>query len=111
MPTSSDPNSGPPPASRWARRKPEAAARLEAAKAALADLSNRLTVPAENLLTPDTVRRLCWDWQPPADPDDVPAAVEAFLADAGARHWQRELTVPILSEALQAAAAEEPPEG
>lgn len=104
MPTSSDPQSGPPPASRWARRKPEAAARLDAAKAALADLSQRLTVPAENLLTPDTVRRLCWDWTPPASPDDVPAAVEAFLAEAGARRWQRELTVPILSDALRATA-------
>ncbi|MBJ7384245.1 MAG: ribonuclease D [Mycolicibacterium sp.] len=110
MPTSADPQSGPPPASRWARRKPEAAARLDAAKAALADLSRRLTVPAENLLTPDTVRRLCWDWTPPASPDDVPVAVEAFLADSGARRWQRELTVPILSDALQATATVGDPE-
>ncbi len=31
--TPSEPQNGPPPASRWARRKPEAAARLEAARA------------------------------------------------------------------------------
>ncbi len=54
----------PPPASRWARRKPEAAARLEAARAGLAELSQRVSVPAENLVSPDIVRRLCWDWQP-----------------------------------------------
>ncbi len=34
-PEVSEPQNGPPPASRWARRKPEAAARLEAARAGL----------------------------------------------------------------------------
>lgn len=97
-PTSQEPSNGPPPASRWARRKPEAAARLDAAKAALAELSERVSVPAENLLTPDVVRRLCWDWQPV---DDTAGAVEEFLRDAGARDWQRELAVPVLAAALR----------
>jgi ribonuclease D len=46
------------------------------------------------------VRRLCWDWQPA---DDVAAAVENVLRDAGARPWQRELTVPVLAAALSSA--------
>jgi ribonuclease D len=100
LPTSSEPQAGPPPASRWARRKPEAAARLEAARAGLSELSQRLSVPSENLLTPDTLRRLCWDWQPPEDADDTAAIVDAFLTEAGARPWQRELTVPVLTVAL-----------
>jgi ribonuclease D len=100
LPTSSEPQAGPPPASRWARRKPEAAARLEAARAGLTELSQRLSVPSENLLTPDTLRRLCWDWQPPEDPDDTAAIVDAFLTEAGARPWQQELTVPVLTVAL-----------
>lgn len=104
LPTSSDPQTGPPPAARWARRKPEAAARLEAVRAGLADLSQRVNVPSENLLTPDTVRRLCWDWQPVPDTASV---VEAFLAEAGARAWQRELTVPVLAAALETAASAE----
>lgn len=104
LPTSSDPQTGPPPAARWARRKPEAAARLEAVRAGLADLSQRVNVPSENLLTPDTVRRLCWDWQPVPD---TAAVVEAFLAEAGARAWQRELTVPVLAQALETAASAE----
>ncbi|UNB50156.1 ribonuclease D [Mycolicibacterium sp. YH-1] len=104
LPTSSDPQTGPPPAARWARRKPEAAARLEAVRAGLADLSQRVNVPSENLLTPDTVRRLCWDWQPVPDTASV---VEAFLAEAGARAWQRELTVPVLAQALETAASAE----
>lgn len=99
LPTSSEPQTGPPPAARWARRNPEAAERLERARGGLTALSERVSVPAENLLTPDTVRRLCWDWQAPAD-GDVRGAVETFLTEAGARPWQRELTVPVLTEAL-----------
>lgn len=101
QPEISEPQNGPPPASRWARRKPEAAARLEAARASLAELSQRVSVPTENLITPEVVRRLCWDWQPV---DDVEAAVDEFLRDALARPWQRELVVPVLAAALATAA-------
>lgn len=96
-PTGSEPLNGPPPPARWSRRKPEAAERLEAARGALTELSQRVSVPTENLLTPDTVRRLCWDWKPVPD---VGAAVEEFLMQAKARPWQRELTVPVLAAAL-----------
>ena len=54
-------------------------------------------MPPENLVSPDVVRRLCWDWQPA---DDTGAAIDDFLRDAGARPWQRELAVPVLAEAL-----------
>src|SRR6476620_5294796 len=87
-PEAQEPSNGPPPASRWARRKPEAAVRLEAARTALTELSQRISVPTENLVSPDLVRRLCWDWQPAAD---TATAVDEFLRDAGARPWQREL--------------------
>jgi ribonuclease D len=40
-PASAEPSTGPPPASRWARRKPEAAVRLEAARSRIADLAQR----------------------------------------------------------------------
>lgn len=96
-PTGAEPVNGPPPTSRWSRRKPEAAERLEKARAGLTELSQRVSVPAENLLTPDTLRRLCWDWQPVSD---VAAAVDEFLAQAGARPWQRELTGPVLTAAF-----------
>ncbi|MGV0792385.1 HRDC domain-containing protein [Mycolicibacterium sp. XJ1819] len=99
-PPAQEPSTGPPPASRWARRKPEAAARLEAVRTALTELSQRLSVPKENLLSPDVVRRLCWDWQPKPDAEATAAAINTFLRDAGARPWQRELTVPALTEAL-----------
>ena len=89
---------GPPPAARWSKRKPEAAERLEAARTGLAELSQRVSVPTENLVSPDVVRRLCWDWQPVQDTE---AVVDEFLRDAKARPWQRELVVPVLSSALE----------
>ena len=89
---------GPPPPARWSRRKPEAAARLEAARAALNEVSRRVGVPAENLITPDLVRRLCWYWEIADDPVE---AVEEFLRTGLARPWQRELAVAVLAQALQ----------
>jgi ribonuclease D len=96
-PEIAEPLSGPPPPPRWAKRKPEAAARLDAAKSSLSELSQRVSVPTENLLSPDLVRRLCWDW---TDTVEVATAVDVFLRDNGARAWQRTLTVPVLAQAL-----------
>lgn len=92
--------SGPPPPARWARRRPEAAARLDTARAALRELSGRVTVPTENLVTPELIRRLCWDWETPAG-DDIAAVIDEILAAGQARNWQRELAVPVLAAALQ----------
>jgi ribonuclease D len=99
LPDVHEAQTGPPPAARWSRRKPEAAVRLESARSGLIELSQRLSVPTENLISPDTVRRLCWDW---AGAEDVHGAIDAFLRDAQARPWQRELVVPVLTGALTA---------
>lgn len=95
LPDINEPLTGPPPPVRWSRRKPEAAVRLEAARAALAELSRQVGVPTENLISPDLVRRLCWDWSGGGQP-----AVEDFLRDGGARQWQRDLVDPVLAGAL-----------
>ena len=95
-----EPPNGPPAPARWARRRPEAAVRLDAARAALRELSERVNVPTENLVTPDLIRRLCWDWDD-VTTGDVAAAIDRFLAAGQARNWQRELTVPVLAAALQ----------
>ncbi len=94
LPPVSLPSDGPPPAPRWASREPEAAARLAQARAALTGLSEQVSVPVENLLAPDLVRRLMWE--PPTDRD-----VAAFLTAAGARPWQVELTAPLLTATLR----------
>lgn len=97
LPELSESQNGPPPVMRWSKRKPEAAAYLEAARAAITEVSARVAVPTENLVTPELVRRLCWDWQPAEDPN---GAVDEFLRNAGARNWQRALVVPALADAL-----------
>lgn len=96
-PDTAEPQNGPPPAARWSKRKPEAAARLEAARSALAEVAARVNVPIENLVSPELVRRLCWDWKETAD---TTGAVATFLREGGARSWQRELAVPALARAL-----------
>ena len=92
-PAAAEAPNGLPQVSRWRRRKPEAADRLQAVREGLTELSEQLQVPTENLLLPELVRRLCWDWQPGTD-------IDAFLRDGGARPWQRELVVPVLEAAL-----------
>jgi ribonuclease D len=57
--------------------------------------ANRL--PPENLITPDSVRRLAWTPPDPLDED----AVRVVLAGFGARRWQIELTAPGLTRALR----------
>ncbi len=91
---------GPPPVRSWRDRDPDAAARVVAARAALAELSTDRSVPVENLLAPDLVRRLCWS------PPDVltPAAVADALTAGGARPWQVALSADLLTEALGTAA-------
>ncbi|OBK16234.1 HRDC domain-containing protein [Mycobacterium asiaticum] len=96
---------GPPPPSRWGRRKPDAAARLEAVRAALSELSGRVHIPAENLVAPDLIRRLCWDWDElGAGAADAATVIEEFLRAGQARPWQRELAVPALAAAMIRAA-------
>ncbi len=90
------PNDAPPQPRMWTAKDPVAAARLVAVREAMTALSNEHHIPAENLLTPDYLRRLVW--RPP-----VPAteeSVDARLALLGARPWQRELTVPVLTPLL-----------
>ncbi|MFF0529849.1 HRDC domain-containing protein [Nocardia amikacinitolerans] len=103
LPPLTQPFDGPPPPNRWERRDPIAAARLARARAAMGELSLEHAIPVENLLSPDLVRRLCWDGLPEYDRGDtaeLAAAVDGFLKSGGARPWQRELAVPRLTIAL-----------
>ncbi|WP_406063211.1 ribonuclease D [Streptomyces sp. NBC_01077] len=91
---------GPPPPRAWADKDPIAAARLSAARTAVSALAEELNLPQENLITPDTVRRVCWEPPAPATPETVAAA----LTGHGARPWQVGLVTPLLVKALTATA-------
>jgi ribonuclease D len=93
---------GPPPARAWADRDPDAAARLSATRSAVSEIAEQHRLPTENLLAPDTIRRLAW--APPADADL--RIVSTFLREHGAREWQIGLTAQALTDAI---ATEAPP--
>ena len=87
---------GPPPARAWAERDPDAAARLAASRAAVGEIAEQHRLPTENLLSPDTVRRMAW-----TPPKQIDAGIVAeALREHGAREWQISLTAAALAEAL-----------
>lgn len=89
---------GPPPARAWTSRDPAAADRLSAARAALTEIAEQHSVPVENLLSPEMLRRVAWD---PPDPVTEDAIAEA-LAERGARPWQIRLTAYAVAAAFSA---------
>lgn len=85
-----------PPPRAWADRNPEADVRLKTARAAIVALSEELSIPVENLLTPETLRRVAWT--PPETLDS--ASIGAALAEWGARPWQIEATSQSIAQAF-----------
>ncbi|MFJ8490310.1 HRDC domain-containing protein [Streptomyces sp. NPDC094038] len=98
LPQPGQPVTGPPPPRAWADKDPAAAARLSAARAAVSALAEQLTMPQENLVSPDTVRRICWEPPQVVDAETVGAALVGY----GARPWQVEQVTPVLVAALSA---------
>ncbi|MFE5585687.1 ribonuclease D [Kitasatospora sp. NPDC056531] len=99
LPPAAAPHDGPPPPRAWAEKDPVAAARLSGARAAVSDLAERHNLPAENLITPDLVRRV--SWEPPAEPNAE--GVAAALRRLGARQWQVDLVAPPVAAAFATA--------
>ncbi|GAB3270179.1 ribonuclease D [Microbacterium sp. MEC084] len=85
-----------PPPRAWADRNPEADARLKQARPAVEERAAALSMPTENLLTPDTLRRVAWEPPAPADA----AAIAGALRALGAREWQIEQTAELIAEAF-----------
>jgi len=86
---------GPPPARSWADRDPVAAQRLAGLRAAVGAVAEEHGLPTENLLMPETLRRVAWD--PPAAEE---AAVAQALRARGARTWQVGLVAGVIASAL-----------
>ncbi|WP_347345590.1 HRDC domain-containing protein [Microbacterium sp.] len=85
-----------PPPRAWADRNPDADVRLKAAKPLVDQRAEELRMPVENLLTPDTLRRIAWS--PPAVVDT--ASIGDALAAHGARRWQIEQTAQLIADAF-----------
>ena len=86
---------GMPPIKQWREKFPERYAPLTHAREAVNQRALELNMPAENLITPEFVRRICWD-QTRADLNSV----KEKLAKLGARSWQIEQVAELLTDAL-----------
>jgi len=97
-----------PPPRVWGDKNPEADKRLKTARAAVTEVATAMSIPVENMLTPELLRRLAW--APPV-PADVTAIAET-LAETGARAWQIDATAQVIADAFVDAGqtVEDPPE-
>lgn len=81
----------------WRDRFPEKFIPLSHARAKLAEAAADRELPVENLLTPELMRKICWNYG--GTPTSA-ADIARDLASWGARSWQIEITAPLLSAAL-----------
>ena len=92
----------------WEAKNPLGYARATHIRAKINELAGQHLMPPENLLSPDSVRRLCWN--PPPD-SNLESYIQSTLADAGARAWQIGLVASHLVEGLsQTTPWQAPPE-
>lgn len=104
LPPRKTPSTGLPPINRWEQRNPEAAARAAQVRPAIREVAEHNGLPVENLVSPESIRRLCWDGVAlPA----TAAGVDERLARESARPWQRDLCDQPIADALNAVAPEQ----
>jgi len=96
IPSSRVPNDTLPPPRVWSDKNPEADRRLKAARALMTEASEEISIPIENLLTPDYLRRVAWT--PPAE-ISLESVSEA-LRDLGARPWQLDVSAQSIAQAF-----------
>ncbi|KQQ19797.1 ribonuclease D [Rathayibacter sp. Leaf299] len=93
-----------PPPRAWGDRNPPADLRLKSARAVVIEIAELLSLPVENLLTPELLRRLAWNPPEPLTPETVAAE----LRRGGARAWQVDATSgPLVTAFVEAAQAAE----
>jgi ribonuclease D len=80
----------------WITKFPEADRRLKYGKASLIELSERKSVPLENLLTPEILRQV--SFTPPENLSKE--ALSEKMSELGARNWQIELTAQLIVDAF-----------
>ncbi len=93
------PSASLPPIKIWKEKNPLGYARLTHARLQLATLSQTLQIPVENLITPELVKRICWQ-NPPTEISKYEGFVKGELEIMGARPWQIELVTSIIAPCL-----------
>lgn len=88
-----------PPPKAWPQRNPDAAERWERIRPVVVATAEALELQPEVLISPETIRRLCWEG---FSLGQSAATVEDVLRTTTARAWQIDHLVPALTAALQA---------
>ncbi len=87
----------------WPQKFPEANSRLIAVKAVIADLSAAMSIPPENILSPEISRAICFE-----PPQELSAeTIGEFLRSKNARSWQIQTVADLFVEALATKAVAE----
>lgn len=89
-----------PPVKVWREKFPAKFAPLSHARAAIEARAQELSIPPENLISPDLVRRLCWNSPEGATITLKTDEVRSSLIDQGARRWQADIVGPLIATAL-----------
>jgi ribonuclease D len=89
-----------PPLKLWRERFAEKYAPLTHARFAVENVASEFAIPAENLISPEIIRRICW--APPADSlqNLNTEAVATAMLGLGARQWQVDVVAPLVANAL-----------
>jgi len=89
-----------PPMKLWRERFADKYAPLTHARFAVENVAVELSIPAENLISPEIIRRICWN--PPEGSLQVHnvEAVSQAMSNLGARKWQVEIVAPLVASAL-----------
>ena len=89
-----------PPIKLWRERFADKYAPLTHARFAVENTAQELSIPPENLISPEVIRRVCWA-PPPASLDKLDVvAVSQAMSNLGARQWQVDIVAPLLAAAL-----------
>ena len=85
-----------PPPRVWSDKNPDADKRLKTARARITEVATGMSIPVENMLTPELLRRVAWN--PPASVDR--AGIAGALTELGARGWQIDATSQAIADAF-----------
>lgn len=101
LPPAKLPHVGIPNHRTWSNRFPDADRRLKMVRTALSSLSEILQIPIENLISPETVRQVCFEQLEPLTLEGI----QQKLAEFEPRQWQIEIVCPAILKGLTDAGA------
>jgi ribonuclease D len=97
-------NSGIPNHRSWPTRWPNAHKRLICTRHNLTEVAKSLEIPLENLVSPETIRQICWIERDSAELDEIIRELNSF----NARDWQIELIASVMVDSIRTSQEFEP---